>query len=462
MYSNRLQSYGRVPRPPAVTASPELPLGDFVETVARSSLDESHQAGRVGISDTKLIASYNWVADSRPKIMVPGKPPKWTPPTQPAKLKWDAGTYYRDVNAASYPDHPMEPAVVSIMKMNPEPIPVNIVACGNTIGNLLRFSRGPEEDKPFRMLVEVIGDTVHFIRREKSPKEVIPDVKGFGHTFPEAYTTWDGETRRSVSHQRILAYRFGGLDMMVRFEGDGFIQSPSMQRKEPTASSSTGNDNALPDLSALGMTMPVPVPSTGEPKLEVVDGGQLIPQDAVFDLKTRSMRARDVDTLGSQLHRLWVSQIEQFILAYHERGIFNDIQVNRVDGKVKEWEELNQPTLKRLAALLHLIVDRARGAADGKLEIVCSRGDELEIRRQGPGAGDVLSASVRAEWAEWLGDATSPASSLKGKKWDCPELRYDVDDEGYHDTFSDFSDSDGLKDLTACDRECGYCGYCSY
>ncbi|KAK7402703.1 hypothetical protein QQX98_011525 [Neonectria punicea] len=460
MFSNRLQSHGRVP---IVATSPELPLGELVETIARDSLDKPHQAGRVGISGTRLIASYNWVADSGSKIMVPGKPPRWTPLSQPQRLSWDAGDYYRDINAASYPSHPMEPAIVSIMKMNPEPIPVNIVACGSTIGNLLRFSQGTEEDRSFRMLVEVIGDTVHFIRREKSPKELIPDVKGFGHTFPEAYTTWDGETRRSVSHQRILTYRLAGLDMMVRFEGDGFIQSPGIrQRKGPTVSSSTEKNDALPDLSDLGMTMPVPSPSAGVLKLKVVDGGQLIPQDAVFDLKTRSVRARDRDTLGSQLHRLWVSQIEQFILAYHERGVFNDIQVKRVDGQVKEWEELNQPTLKRLAALLHLIIDRAREATNGKLEIVCSHGDALEIREQGPGAGDALSASVRAEWAEWLGEkAASPVSS-SSEKWHSPEDRYDVDDEGYPDTFSDSSDGEGLKDFTACDRECGYCGYCSY
>jgi hypothetical protein len=49
----------------------------------------------------------------------------------------------------------------------------------------------------------VIGDTV-FVRREKSPTQVIKDVRGYGHTFPENYTSWDAETRGSISPQRII------------------------------------------------------------------------------------------------------------------------------------------------------------------------------------------------------------------------------------------------------------------
>ncbi|KAH7141427.1 hypothetical protein B0J13DRAFT_59208 [Dactylonectria estremocensis] len=467
MYSNRYSTYERQPRQEwgrraPVSTSPTHPLGEVIETISKDSLADSKKIGRAEISGTKLIASYNWIADSAPKIMIPGKPPRYTPPRHPPKLSWDAGDYYRDRNAASYPKHPLEPAVVSIMKMNPEPMPVNIVACSSTIGNLLRFSRGEEDIRPFRILVEVIGDAVHLVRRENSPKELIPDVKGFGHTFPEAYTTWDGDARRSTSHQRIVKYNFGGLDMMVRFEGDGFVASPDIkQPKRPSAAAPAGNA-ALLDLANLGLEKTFTRPKTEDTQLKVVEGGQTVPQDAIFDLKTRSANIRNCqpnrDTIGEQLHRLWVCQIERFILAYHEKSVFNDIRIKDVKARVKDWETVNQPCLKSLAALLHLIIDRARNSVDGKLEIVSSAKD-LQIRKQASGAGDTLSTSVRAEWATWLGTATRPSAGAT--PWNSSKAESDLDDEKL-DSFSDLYESDDDNDYTACDKECGYCGRCMY
>ncbi|KAH7152728.1 hypothetical protein EDB81DRAFT_432539 [Dactylonectria macrodidyma] len=469
MYSNRNSQYGRQPRQEwvrraPVSASPTHPLGEVIENVSRANLANSQKIDRAEISDTKLIASYNWVTDSAPKIMIPGKPPRYTPPTHPPKLSWDSGDYYRDINAASYPKHPLEPAIVSIMTMNPEPTPVNIVACSSAIGNLLRFSRGDEDIRSFRILVEVIGDAVHLIRRENSPKELIPDVKGFGHTFPEAYTTWDGDARRSTSHQRIVKYKFGGLDMMVRFEGDGFIASPDLKHpKRQSATAPASNGDALLDIANLGFGKAVPRPGTEDTQIKVVKGGQTVPQNAIFDLKTRSANVRDRqpnrDTIGEQLHRLWVCQIERFILAYHEKSVFNDIRIQDVKARVKEWETANQPSLKSLAALLHLIIDRARKAADGKLELVFSGQDVLQMRKQVSGAGDALSPSVRAEWATWLG---TPARSGAGATpWSISKAEINLDDERL-DTFSDLYESDDNKDYTACDKECGYCGRCTY
>lgn len=64
---------------------------------------------------------------------------------------------------------------------------LNIFACASTLGNLVRFSSG--DPKPFRMLFNVIGGVVHFVRRELSPTETIPDIRGYGHSFPGAYST---------------------------------------------------------------------------------------------------------------------------------------------------------------------------------------------------------------------------------------------------------------------------------
>ncbi|KAJ3518652.1 hypothetical protein NM208_g14440 [Fusarium decemcellulare] len=453
MWSSQRPMYRRDRQPSVVPPAPAPPLGDLIESITRDSLKSTGDASRAGISDAKLVASYNWTSASSPEIIIPGQPPRWTPPKTSKRLPWDSGDYYRDINAASYPKHPLEPAIVSVMKMNPDPIHVNIVACGSTIGNLLRFARGVDLDHPFRILVEAVGDTVHLTRRENSPKQLIPDVRGYGHTFPEAYTTWDPAVRRSTTHQRIMAYRFGGLDLMVRFEGDGFIRTSNPRRRQSNASNALAAGDALAQIQGLSINKPLPTSTSRQ--LEVSEGGEIISQESIFDLKTRSVRARERDTLGEQLPRLWISQVTQFLLAYHERGLFNqqDIEIKNVKDDIAQWEEANQPSLKKLAALLHLIIDRARSAEDGKLELVWSDSDSLEIRKQLPSAGDVLSAPVRKEWEAWLSQEDEESDS---ETESTDEVRWD-------DYLAALSDSDGeASDYAACDKECGYCGKCMY
>jgi hypothetical protein len=38
--------------------------------------------------------------------------------------------------------------------------------------------------------MEKFGKTILFIRRENSPTDLIPDVRGYSHTFLDEYTTW--------------------------------------------------------------------------------------------------------------------------------------------------------------------------------------------------------------------------------------------------------------------------------
>ena len=150
-----------------------------------------------------------------------------------------------------------------------------------------------------------------FVRKENSPTEVIKVVKGYGHTFPEAYTRWEEDVKGSVSHQRIIRYEFGGLRCVVRSESDGFHKELVGKGENPlgagdkgdrpskTESASTGETGSegASDLSSLPTAT-----STGSETLENAESGHLtilrkgriIPQCAVFDLKTR-MRSREID-----------------------------------------------------------------------------------------------------------------------------------------------------------------------
>ncbi|KAK2737505.1 geranylgeranyl pyrophosphate synthetase [Colletotrichum kahawae] len=427
------------------------PFGPLIESIAIADLAKSASkySSSAAVTDCEVLASYNWLDRAQPTMKVPGAPPRWTPLSAPRQLHEDSGVYYRDKNAARYSSHPMEPAVRAILTMQPDAPTkeVHIVACGSTLGNLLRFVR--RDERAFRMLVEVVGNTVHLIRRENSPTATIPDVQGYGHTFPEAYTTWDADVRGSASHQRILRYQFGGLGCIVRHEGDGYLKDQLGSTTQPKRERGAADpvEDLVASLADNNITSKTPATSS---QLQMLSGGFEVPQSAVFDLKTRSSVRRGRDFLGEELPRMWVAQIPNFVLAYHNRGVFNDIEVIDVSSKLKDWEREQNNELSQLAALLHRIVDVAQ--ANHRLEIAHRVLGKLEVLKQTPGLPALCSAGVLLKWIRWLGTAGTVMYSSDGE--------YDSDVRGGELDWSD-SDNDD-RDFTACSQECAYCGRCTY
>lgn len=307
-------------------------------------------------------------------------------------------------------------------------------------------------DKSFRILVEAVGDTVFFVRRENSPTELIPGVTGFGHTFPEAYTTWEAEAKGSVSHQRIIRYEFGGLDCIVRFAADGYHKdlvsggSEVGQRLEP-AKADTFNDMLA---SALSNSTIAEYPSARDKSLSVIHGGQKIPRTAVFDLKTRSIRKKDQDTLGEELPRLWVAQLTNFILAYHTSGVFEEIQTRNVHHEIEDWENENEDTIRRFAVLLRKIVAFARSRRDRKIEVRSGEVNVLELREQTEDVCKTLPAVVEARWI--MGNLDGSNSSSDESQG--PDLRTSSEPEDGNNPID--WDEGSEKDFTACSAEdCG-------
>ncbi|KAF2095348.1 hypothetical protein NA57DRAFT_67799 [Rhizodiscina lignyota] len=421
-------------------------------TIAQVELDGERSDSQIPkISECEYAASYSWISKSSPTILVP----------EPARLPPDSGQYFRDPNAARHPDHPTEPAVQALLTQQPQ-FPtqdIDVFACGSTMGNLLRFAR--RFDRTFRFNVEVVGNTVFFVRKENSPSELLQDVRGYGHTFPENYTSWEPDVKGSESHQRLVQYSFGGLKFLVRFESDGYYKQrvPGQQSKKPLRLHGENEmSNALQDLDAFGIKSSQSSSTSNKP-LQVMVAGEPIPQSSVFDIKTR-WAGRPID-MGDMLPVLWVKQISNVVLGYNDHGIFHDIREQDVQEDVKEWEESHADELKRLVVLIHKIVEFARAEGEGvKLEInrppIGDDGDELEIRNQ---AGDGVDALPLEMKVRWIGNE-SPESEAA----DSGAEHYE--DERFNPNLSeeDASDEDSFEgDYTACSAEgCGYCGRCKY
>lgn len=251
---------------------------------------------------------------------------------------------------------------------------VDVVGCGSTIGNLLRFTRS--EPRAFCFDVDVVGDTVLFVRKERSPTELITNLQGYGHTFPEAYTTWDSEVRGSCSHQRIIQYDFGGLRFLVRTETDGYVKEAG-ENTSSSVTKYTSKSSLDDDFGTMAVT------STdvhqGQ-KLQWKIQGTRVHQGQIFDIKTRaSYKPFDMDEI---LPRLWLNQTSKFLLAYHEYGLFDKPKVKDIRQEVIRWENDNSALLARFHALIKRIVDVARDSDRQQYEISWDGQGPLHITEQ--------------------------------------------------------------------------------
>lgn len=309
------------------------------------------------------------------------------PPATSQRLREDSGQYYRDPNAARYSLWPLAPAVQSIYALNPEFAAngIDIFCCASILGNLLASVRG--ENKTFHFGLQRIVNTVFLVRGSVNPQELIENVRGYGHTFPEAYTVWQRTVKGSASHQRIVKYQFGDIKCLIRSESDGYLADCVTDDVSRTLDKKRSSQVALYEDTELMSLDGTKMLTHSGTDLEIRFEGAMVPQSAIFDLKTRS--AVSACTVESEdfLARLWANQTPNFVLAHHRRGIFGPIEVMDVRYRVKRWESENQATLKLLHTLLENLLSLC---ADESMP-------RLEIRRKGRGKLEVWSA--RQDWA---------------------------------------------------------------
>ena len=268
------------------------------------------------------------------------------------------------------------------------------------MGNLIRFANSNE--RTVRFYIEVVGNTVFLVRKENSPTEPIEGVRGYGHTFPEAYTSWEADVKNSVSHQRLIQYVFGGLRCLVRCESDGYIKDhvhcESQQLPTSSNSSDLSRDDGLPSLlhAAESIAVGEKVPNETV-ELIVRSAGHEVPQTAIFDLKTRSAR-HEID-MEEVYPRLWVSQTPKFIIAYHNSGQFNNIQVQDLGHSIHDWEKRNRKLLHRFNQILRQLVGFAKQSECHKVEVRRIAMGPLQIRKQSEDCWNALPPDLKAKWA---------------------------------------------------------------
>nr|POE56633.1 hypothetical protein CFP56_33605 [Quercus suber] len=327
--------------------------------ISRSDLVPDLATSEARITKAKHLASYNWLDISTPTIVVPGHPPEWSNVKHAKQVKQDAGLIYIAQNAARHPDSPLEPLLRALYVAQPDfdATHIDVVTDRNNIRKLLSFVN-PEMAKhgleEFEIKAQIIGNTVWLQREEAKVQEIIPphEFRGYGHEFEKAYTT--NVIAGTTGHHRIISYRFGRFDMLVRHETDGYV------KEGDCLMTSSQTDDISSMLSGLSLKAN-PVASdrlTFDTKLSVIKKGQVVPLSLTLEMKTRAY-SKPIP-LGEVIPQLWVSQTPKLVRAYHRKGIFQVPRVEDVASELSEWEEEHQQSLKRLEVLIQMIVNQTK------------------------------------------------------------------------------------------------------
>lgn len=245
---------------------------------------------------------------------------------------------------------------------------LDIITDRNNLRKLLSFITGSNRDA-FEMQLQRLGSITLFQRCEPASTEFVEEFRGYGCEFEKMFTR--PGVRGSRAHHRVVAYEFGGLQMMVRFEVDAIVAPDAVDTLD------VGEE----DYTASSQTLRVH--KTGGLPYGTMDA----------EIKTRATHRRLV--LKDVMPQLWFSQTERLLVGYHRDGVFGEVWENDVEatGEMEKWEQRHRKDLRRLVALLRIIVDAVEKVG-GRAELVSSGRKNLKVRKVE--GSDLVPADVKA------------------------------------------------------------------
>ena len=319
----------------------------------------------ISLSDFVVLASYNWLDEPEPTILVPGVPAIWSPPADTPALKPDTGTRYIDQNADRMPNAPFEPLIRAIQTHRPEFdfSKVDIVTDRRSLRQLYAFING--DGKSFEFGVEAVGNTVVFTRTEPRTRETIAPGKfaGYRQSFEKAYTRLHSSAKGSTAHHRIVSYTFGGLRLLVRSGKHAYRPLPD--------GADSSQEDFVENIKTLSLDKGILSTATASAtrELQIVTGGFDVPQSNVLEVSTHA--AAKPSIIEAKLIDLYLAQTTCFVEAtfrssgpWHDlsaqRGRFEDISINDVTHRTREWERDHQNELRKLVDVLQQMISETR------------------------------------------------------------------------------------------------------
>jgi len=213
---------------------------------------------------------------------------------------------------------------------------------------------GGKNQESHRIEAELVGGTLLFYLGWSAwGYTSFPSRPTYGMNFESRFTgplSYD-----TIQHNRVITYVFGDLRVMVKYQVDACLASPSPAASPP-------HQHAY---SAAGVT------PTG---LHVIPSGILAPPETIVEIKTT--RAGYQSLHPRVLAQLWFSQTPVVISGYHDgNGRFSSIERTNVmeSGALKRWESQNTAVLQKVVCLIEMIREHLASSPIKRQAIVLER-----------------------------------------------------------------------------------------
>ncbi|PVH92136.1 geranylgeranyl pyrophosphate synthetase [Periconia macrospinosa] len=334
-------------------------------TIQPASAEVSSESG------FEVLCGYNWHEDEK-TISVPGGPPKWAPLPLPATLSPNSDHRNMDQVTTQVPVHPFEPVFQAMSITNPDMRldEVDIIVNRNSLRKLLDFVSGKQQ-YAFRMDLHMVKDTLFICRRERNFGSLVhgPHDPGFGHSFEDAFTKTEEELKSSGGHHRVIRYRLGQLNCIVRFEVDAYYEDSDESNSASTSPQAL--EDAINLMAHLDLNQ-APPQSAMKGATMVVRRGTFVSSSKLAEIK--------LGKSAGAIPQLWFGRTPHLLTGKHDGGVVNSTRHTHEGLRFGEWEADNQDKLRKLVSLLAEL-KRVVSKTQGKAAILLCRhkGAPLQI-----------------------------------------------------------------------------------
>ena len=297
--------------------------------------------------DAQLLCSYNWQGanDGTNTIFVPGGPAKFiNNKTLPHTIKTDQGFQARDYNYVRKPFDPFSPLFSAMSVMNPgfQMWDVDVLADRNNLRILLEYVQG-KSNGPLRLDVYLIYDTLVFVR--KGERFWQQQKMGIGNNFEKMFTEVEDGMEDATGHYRAIKYPMGPLQVIVRFEADAYFDEEASDELAPTEADAVKG--------ALLANRPH---FDFRPPVKILQKGSIVPMAQIAELKTVTHKVDGTASVSCQ-DQLWFGRTSHLFTGIYRmedntKGTVLRIRYENAREKVRNWEERNQDSLRKLVDLL--------------------------------------------------------------------------------------------------------------
>jgi len=186
---------------------------------------------------------------------------------------------------------------------------------------------------------------------------------GYGHAFEDCVAAREPTLEDSMHHERIVRYELGGLECLVRFEADAYLNA----------------DGSNESREHLAIDLPAPKPSRPVLRppyklVHVVSRGRYIDPDLIAEIKSCSTLKFNIN---KTLPQLWFSQTKHLCVGRHKEGLVTEkLETKDMREELKKWEASNQEHLINMIRVIREIREIAKTAR--KCTVICTMVDGVK------------------------------------------------------------------------------------